>query len=84
MQDDNNTRQSPLEREVRRTKPKCGKCGNESNLKMGWTRDYYCSESCERSAVAGVHASMPGGSPPYRGWMPQHIEREIRGRWADA
>ena len=63
---------------------KCGKCGNKTNLKIGWTRDFYCSESCERSDVAAVHSSMPGGPSPYRGWMPDYISREITRRWADA
>ena len=63
-------------------RPTCDECGSVGPVKRGWTNGDYCSELCERSAVARLHASMPGGPSPYRGWMPRHIEREIQARWA--
>lgn len=63
---------------------KCANCGCESrSLKRGWTNALYCGESCEKQAVSGLHASMPGGPSPRPGWMPQHIAREIAYRWSD-
>ena len=62
---------------------KCILCGNDENLKRGWTNSWYCSENCERESVSELHGSMPGGKLPYRGWMPSHISDEISRRWSD-
>ena len=63
---------------------KCTECGRTENLKRGWTNAWYCSESCERSGVAALHNSMPGGPSPRPGWMPHHISIEISDRWEDS
>jgi len=60
---------------------KCEECGQTENLKRGWTNCFYCSKQCERSGVAKLHSSMPGGPSPYRGWLPSHINSEIEERW---
>jgi len=62
----------------------CEECGNNENLKQGWTNSLYCSESCELSHVSSVHGSMPGGSLPRQNWVPSHIAREISNRWKDS
>ena len=63
---------------------KCAVCGNDENLKRGWTNCWYCSESCERISVSTLHGSMPGAGPvPRRDWVPHHISSEITSRWSD-
>lgn len=63
---------------------KCRVCGNDQNLKRGWTNCMYCSEGCERSHVSDVHGSMPGSAPlPRVNWVPHHISVEISRRWED-
>lgn len=62
-------------------RPLCRECGGEGPLKTGWTRARYCSENCERHAVARLHAHMPGGPSPYLGWIPHHISLQIAERW---
>jgi hypothetical protein len=63
---------------------KCKVCGNNKNLKQGWTNYFYCSEQCERSGVSRLHASMPGAGPlPRPNWVPSHIAIEISQRWED-
>ena len=60
----------------------CAFCGNNKNLKRGWTNCWYCSEQCELSHVSNVHASMPGAGPvPRQNWVPTHIREEIHQRW---
>jgi len=62
----------------------CVTCGNEKNLKRGWTNSWYCSEYCERSGVSMLHACMPGAGPvPRRNWTPHHISTEITQRWKE-
>lgn len=61
----------------------CRTCGNEKNLKRGWTNCLYCSETCERSHVSDVHASMPGGNLPRPNWVPHHVAIEITNRWKE-
>jgi len=64
---------------------RCGACGrNDRPMKRGWTNEAFCSEQCERSSVASLHNSMPGGPSPRPGWMPHHIAREISDRWEDS
>lgn len=63
---------------------KCGGCGRDDlPMKRGWTNEAFCSEQCERSSVALLHGSMPGGPSPRPGWMPHHILQEISSRWED-
>jgi hypothetical protein len=65
-------------------KSKCRTCGNNKNLKQGWTNLMYCSELCERSHVSDVHASMPGAGPvPYLNWVPHYVGIEINHRWKE-
>lgn len=61
----------------------CRECGKVGELKRGWTYAKYCSEVCERRAVARLHASMPGGPSPYPGWLPAPVDTVITQRWAD-
>jgi hypothetical protein len=61
---------------------KCSWCGGDGPLKRGWTNAEYCSQSCEAEAVSLTHGLMPGGPNPYPGWLPDHIAREIKSRWA--
>jgi hypothetical protein len=60
----------------------CAECGRSAYLKRGWTRARYCSEKCERNAVAGLHNRMPGGPSPYPEWLPSDVDREITNRWS--
>ena len=60
---------------------KCVVCGNDENLKQGWTNCMYCSETCERQHVSECHGGMPGGKLPRKGWLPGCVDREISHRW---
>ena len=61
----------------------CRQLKSRSELKQGWTNSLYCSESCERSHVSSVHASMPGGKLPRPNWVPHHVGIEISQRWSE-
>lgn len=65
-------------------KDKCVMCGENKNLKRGWTYCFYCSSSCETRHVSFVHKSMPGsGRLPRVNWVPSHIAKEIHDRWEE-
>lgn len=68
----------------RMNEKKCTECGRTKNLKQGWTRSWYCCESCERRGVSRLHGSMPGAGPvPRANWVPHHIAIEIERRWQE-
>ena len=62
----------------------CRTCGNDKDLKRGWTNFWYCCKECELSHVSALHGSMPGTGPmPRPNWVPYQIGKEIQRRWEE-